>query len=54
MMKKLKGIKWFNVILFLFVMVGLLFLAQSFILPNMEGWDIDRVQHYEAANDIRN
>lgn len=52
MMKKLKGIKWFNVILFLFVMVGLLFLAQSFVLPNMEGWDIDRVQHYEAANDI--
>ncbi len=53
MMKKLKGIKWFNVILFLFVMVGLLFLAQSFILPDMEGWDIDRVQHYEAANDIQ-
>ncbi|MGL4336269.1 MAG: CapA family protein [Turicibacter sp.] len=52
-MKKLKHIKWFNVILFLFVMVGLLSLAQLFILPNMEEWDIDRVQHYEAANDIK-
>ena len=52
MMKKLKGIKWFNVILFLFVMVGLLVLAQFFVRPNMEGWDVERVLHYEAANDI--
>ena len=52
MMKKLKSVKWFNVILFLFVMVGLLVLAQFFVRPNMEGWDVERVLHYEAANDI--
>ncbi|MDO4926690.1 MAG: CapA family protein [Turicibacter sp.] len=52
MMKKLKTIKWRNVVLFLFVMVGLLVLAQSFVLPDMVGWDVDRVKHYEAANDI--
>lgn len=52
MMKKLKNVKWFNIILFLFVMVGLLVLAQYFVRPNMEGWDIERVLHYEAANDI--
>ncbi len=52
MMKKLKNIKWRNVILFLFVMVGLLVLAQSFVLPDMVGWNVDRVKHYEAANDI--
>lgn len=52
MMKKLKTIKWRNVILFLFVMVGLLVLAQSFVLPDMVGWNVDRVKHYEAANDI--
>ena len=52
MMKKLKSIKWRNVILFLFVMVGLLVLAQSFVLPDMIGWNVDRVKHYEAGNDI--
>lgn len=52
MMKKLNAIKWRNVVLFLFVMVGLLVLAQSFVLPDMVGWDVDRVKHYEAANDI--
>ena len=49
MMKKLKSIKWRNVILFLFVMVGLLVLAQSFVLPDMIGWNVDRVKHYEAG-----
>ena len=52
MMEKLKSINWRNVILFLFVMVGLLVLAQSFVLPNMVGWDAERVKHYEAGNDI--
>lgn len=33
-------------------MVGLLVLAQFFVRPNMEGWDVERVLHYEAANDI--
>jgi len=51
-MKKLKTIRWRNVILFLFVMVGLLVLAQSFLIPDMVGWNVDRVKHYEAANDI--
>lgn len=52
MMKKLKSINWRNVILFLFVMVGLLVLAQSFVLPDMVGWDVERVKHYESGNDI--
>ena len=51
-MKKLKTIRWRNVILFLFIMVGLLVLAQSFLVPDMVGWNVDRVKHYEAANDI--
>ena len=52
MMKKLKSINWRNVILFLFVMVGLLVLAQSFVLPDMVGWDVERVKHYDSGNDI--
>ena len=38
--------------MFLFIMVGLLVLAQSFLVPDMVGWNVDRVKHYEAANDI--
>ncbi|MDE5977275.1 MAG: CapA family protein [Turicibacter sp.] len=51
-MKKLKIINWGNVLLFLLVMIGLLALAQVFVMPDMTGWDAERVKHYEAGNDI--
>lgn len=52
-MRKVKSnIKWLNIILFLIVMVGLIALAQFFLLPDMEGWTIERVKIYENGNDI--
>ncbi len=52
MLKKLKQVKWLNVLIFLVVMVGAIMLAQLYVLPDMVGWDMDRVKHYEAANEI--
>lgn len=52
MTEKRSNIKWRNVILFLVVTVGLIALAQFFLLPNMVGWTIERVKIYENGNDI--
>ncbi|HAX72946.1 MAG TPA: capsule biosynthesis protein [Firmicutes bacterium] len=52
MKEKLKSIKWLNVSLFVIITIGLLYLAQLFIQPDMVGWDIERVKHYDAGNDL--
>ena len=52
MFEKLKQIKWLNVILVLAISLGAVLVAQLFVLPNMVGWDINQIKHYEGSNDI--
>jgi len=51
-MRKTSKIKWLNLLFFLIATIGLIAFAQMFVRPNMVGWTIERVNIYDAANDI--
>ena len=48
----MKHIKWFNVIIFITIIIGLIALAEQLVMPDMTSWGMDEVKHYEAGNDI--